>query len=351
MISNAMFYRQDTQATTNKAGVLMKIGPIEFTLTQLWISFIGTMIVLPVNLLIVTLFRKAKYSQRALITHQIRERKRRCKSGTNDEQNEKTNRFVVTSCSFAHTNRKSRLDIRFFSKGKYRLARSKQTSDDNPIERIAAIPSIEDKTRTFPHWTIYIAWSCKCHIEPSIIVSVRRRLVIMLSILTCAFFIILYSLEWGAKRANEWLITMLLSFGQSILVIDPIKVFFITAIISFLIRRPYDDETLDFNDPFTGTLLSNESALDGDLHAIYNDARIKGSRRADRSARCSLFRTCRYRAATSCTSLQSSSDRFQSDVARTRTTSPRNTHGRNHTRDRHLHLFHHCASLSLVSST
>lgn len=69
MISNAMFYRQDTQATTNKAGVLMKIGPIEFTLTQLWISFIGTLIVLPVNLLIVTLFRKAKYSQRTLIAH------------------------------------------------------------------------------------------------------------------------------------------------------------------------------------------------------------------------------------------------------------------------------------------
>ena len=49
MISNAMFYRQDTQATTNKAGVLMKIGPIEFTLTQLWISFIGTLVVIPIK--------------------------------------------------------------------------------------------------------------------------------------------------------------------------------------------------------------------------------------------------------------------------------------------------------------
>lgn len=100
MISNAMFYRQDTQATANKAGVLMKIGPIEFTLTQLWISFIGTMIVLPVNLLVVTLFRKAKYSQRTLISHQLKETKRRKKMLENDEQTEETKRFEFDSIRF-----------------------------------------------------------------------------------------------------------------------------------------------------------------------------------------------------------------------------------------------------------
>jgi hypothetical protein len=95
MISNAMFYRQDTQATANKAGVLMKIGPIEFTLTQLWISFIGTLIVLPVNLIIVTLFRKAKYSQKTLITHYLKENKRRRKKSLEkDEQYQKTTKFV-----------------------------------------------------------------------------------------------------------------------------------------------------------------------------------------------------------------------------------------------------------------
>jgi hypothetical protein len=67
--------------------------------------------------------------------------------------------------------------------------------------------------------------------------------------------------------------TMFLSFGQSIFVIDPLKVFVVTAIISFLIRRPYDDETLDFNDPFTGTLLSNNNITDDD---VYNDSHVKG---------------------------------------------------------------------------
>ena len=83
-------------------------------------------------------------------------------------------------------------------------------------------------------------------------------------------------MEWGAKRANEWLITMMLSFGQSILVIDPLKVFLITAIISFLIRRPYDDETLDFNDPFTGALISNNNTAEKDGDENYNDMKVKG---------------------------------------------------------------------------
>jgi hypothetical protein len=50
--------------------------------------------------------------------------------------------------------------FRFFSKAKYRLTHSR-TLQDEEVERIAAIPSFEDKTRTLPHWTIYIAWSRK----------------------------------------------------------------------------------------------------------------------------------------------------------------------------------------------
>ena len=69
---------------------------------------------------------------------------------------------------------------------------------------------------------------------------------------------------------------MLLSFGQSILVIDPMKVFLITAIISFVIRKPYDDETLDFNDPFTGTLVSNNSIAENEEGDLYNETHVKG---------------------------------------------------------------------------
>ncbi|CAF4402568.1 unnamed protein product [Rotaria socialis] len=228
MISNAMFYRQDTQTMTNKSGVLLKIGPLEFTLTQVLISFFGTLVVLPINIIIITLFRKAKYSQKTLVTYQLKKAKYQNKSYESNEQHKKT--------------------ISFFSKTKSCCNNSKL--DQEEIERINAIPSIEDKTRTLPHWLVYVAW-----------------ILVILSILTSSFFVILYSLEWGAQRANEWLITMMLSFGQSILIIDPLKVFLITAILSCLIRRPYNDETLDFDDPFTGALLAHNNLT----HVDYND--------------------------------------------------------------------------------
>jgi hypothetical protein len=41
------------------------------------------------------------------------------------------------------------------------LKHSKKSDEEDEIERIGAIPSVEDKTRTLPHWTIYIAWGCK----------------------------------------------------------------------------------------------------------------------------------------------------------------------------------------------
>ena len=63
--------------------------------------------------------------------------------------------------------------FRFFSKAKYRLTHSR-TLEDEEVERIAAIPSFEDKTRTLPHWIIYIAWSRKFF-------SLSRRCVMNLS--------------------------------------------------------------------------------------------------------------------------------------------------------------------------
>jgi hypothetical protein len=58
MIANAMFYRAEDNKTQT-AGVI-QLGPIKFTMTQLYTSFISTLIVVPVNLIIVTIFRKAK---------------------------------------------------------------------------------------------------------------------------------------------------------------------------------------------------------------------------------------------------------------------------------------------------
>ena len=45
-----------------------------------------------------------------------------------------------------------------------------------------------------------------------------------LGVVSSAFFVILYSMQWGASKANAWLVSFLLSFVQNAFFADPIKV-------------------------------------------------------------------------------------------------------------------------------
>ena len=58
-----------------------------------------------------------------------------------------------------------------------------------------------------PYWCVYIAW-----------------FLVALSITVSAFFTILYSFEWGREKSTAWLTAFLLSFVESIILIQPVKV-------------------------------------------------------------------------------------------------------------------------------
>ena len=59
-----------------------------------------------------------------------------------------------------------------------------------------------------PYWVKYVAWF----------------LVFAIWFL-CAFFIMLYSMEWGKNKSEEWVTTFLLSFCESVFCLDPVKVY------------------------------------------------------------------------------------------------------------------------------
>jgi len=58
-----------------------------------------------------------------------------------------------------------------------------------------------------PYWCVYVAW-----------------VLVALSILVSAFFTILYSFEWGREKSTAWLTAFLLSFFESVVFIQPLKV-------------------------------------------------------------------------------------------------------------------------------
>lgn len=141
MISNAMFYGKD------EAVEQIRIGPIKFALSSIYISFIGVILTFPVILTITMIFKKSKWQ---------------------DEIND---------------------------------------SDKENVDSFKAHKK-----------------EIKCRLPPRCLYA--AYIIVALSIVVSGFFVILYSMEWGKEKSEEWLKTFFLSLLESLLVVDPIKVCF-----------------------------------------------------------------------------------------------------------------------------
>jgi len=241
MIANAMFYKADSPNSGKQA---IQVGPIKFTLSQLFTSIVSTMIVVPVNVIIVTLFRKAKMVHHGVMpvkTSQNVAKQRHWR------QNIQSIEFESSQSHFnsAETPDRESVDmmrnkksfgglLNIFSKNK--TVEYKRESRQDELNR--------KRGRTLPHWVIYISWTL-CFV----------------STIVPAFFVILYSMQWGKERSNAWLTSIGLSFFQSLLVVDPLKVFIVTALITFIMRKPQEDtedSPVDSGDPFVNAIVNKD---------------------------------------------------------------------------------------------
>ena len=57
MLANAMFYQTDDSSSS---GNQVQAGPLVFSVKQLWIGFVSCLVVLPVNLFIIYIFRNVR---------------------------------------------------------------------------------------------------------------------------------------------------------------------------------------------------------------------------------------------------------------------------------------------------
>ncbi|XP_068684513.1 polycystin-1-like protein 2 [Montipora foliosa] len=146
MITNAMFYNFGTPP-----GDAMQIGPLKVSLTQIKIGIQSSIVAIPVNVLVVSIFRNVKPSE------------------TGDEETK--------------------------------------------------------PKRCLPHWFLFVAW-----------------FICTMATLTSATFILFYSLMWGAETSNEWLVSVMVSFFQDVIVMQPIKVLIVASILSVLIKKPPEQE-------------------------------------------------------------------------------------------------------------
>ncbi|KAL3876144.1 hypothetical protein ACJMK2_034016 [Sinanodonta woodiana] len=189
MISNAMYFNPNPNYEST-AGI--KLGPFRFTLQQLYVSTISSLIPTSVMTVVIILFKKSR---------------RRNKK--------KSSKAKPKSC----------YKLRIMDK--WMNSKKKESIELEKHVIVRGYPTFTGCH--LPSWFLYIAWFLS-----------------ILAVVLSAFFIMLYSMQWGKQKSEEWLLSFILSFLESALFIDPFKVLFLAAVISILFTIARDgDLTLD----------------------------------------------------------------------------------------------------------
>ena len=181
MVANAMFYELGSE----QQSLQIQFGPINFNWTQLMIGIQSSLVIVPVNLLIITIFRYTKPKAYKIDANSNSKRKRKCR---------------------------------------------------------------------LPHWFLYVAYTLA-----------------LLTSLTGAAFTMFYSMIWGKEKSNKWITSVIVSLVQDIFFVQPLKVIIVASLLSFLFRRPPEED----RDEVHSDDISEATNEDTDLHNKENMSDVK----------------------------------------------------------------------------
>jgi len=177
MIASCMFY--NTGGRGEDPTYILYIGSLKVDLKQMVIGLQSSLIVFPVNLILIQIFRKVRPDD----PNQNTEKAEDITEGFEDVCDDKDDDF----------------------------------EDEKKKKK-------KEKKGLHPRWR-YLAWT-----------------VCALSTVASATFTVFYSLDWGAELANKWLTAFVLSFFQSVLLIQPVKVIFAAVVFALIIKKPIENE-------------------------------------------------------------------------------------------------------------
>ncbi|XP_061191553.1 uncharacterized protein LOC133199700 [Saccostrea echinata] len=117
------------------------------------------------------------------------------------------------------------------SKSSYHLSRissrkrsttsEKYTSTDTDVPINVDLTSTFDTEVTlFPKWVLYFAW-----------------FLLFASAAVSSFFLLLYSIQWGKEKSTRWLIKFILSFLESIFIVDPGKIILMALMVALFLKN------------------------------------------------------------------------------------------------------------------
>ena len=172
MLANAMFYQVGDESST---GTSVHVGPFSFSIKQLSIGITSSLVVLPVNVLIVTFFRKARPAE--------------AKPSLDKDQDPhgQSMKYEVSG-------------ERVKEKGKDSETHNEEDEDKTKDNK-------KKKKKTLPHYFVYISYG-----------------LVFIACTVSATFTVFYGLTFGKEKSEGWLSSMMISFWQDVLISQPLKV-------------------------------------------------------------------------------------------------------------------------------
>ncbi|XP_066269369.1 polycystin-1-like protein 2 [Branchiostoma lanceolatum] len=218
MVASAMWYRPSDGAGGQNA---LRIGPVTLSVTTLYISFMTTLTVFPINFIIVRLFRKTRRNLNAVVPDDDEEEEEESTSTSQDDV------VVITSSppimADAGCQTEDNDVIVYDIDEECGMECEVEEEEKNGAEQSSM--EVARKKTGLPPWCIYIAWFLAFSVA-----------------FVSSFFVVLYSLEWGYKKSEEWFTSFAMSFFQSAFVFEPAKVILITSFLTYLRRKPADED-------------------------------------------------------------------------------------------------------------
>ena len=176
----------------------------------------SALLTVPVNILIATLFRKAAPTPPKWDV--IQRLKSKCKkqkqpstidaekntkqSDSEQRKNSKTNNSAISFSSLR--------DLTEQNKSARSNTASNQTVTPNGglvKDEVAEDRQRPIRVKLWPWWCRLVAW-----------------VLIVITVVTSAFFVLLYSVSWGPEKSQAWLLSFLFGFFQDVIIIQPFKV-------------------------------------------------------------------------------------------------------------------------------
>nr|KAG5695087.1 hypothetical protein BaRGS_015063 [Batillaria attramentaria] len=261
MMADAMFYQTGGENGDSQSGSV-EVGPVKLTMQELYVSFISSLIILPLNLVIDQLFRRSRPK-----THKVDagflqsssrpptragsashgsvragkspgvsdifvvdggETRKNEPKATEDCDGEDGKDNDADSCESGKKNNKNNTTRKAANNRPADEVQDTENSDkkEEKTDR-SGEKSVKPKRGKLllPHWCVYVAWA----------------LVLFVSGVS-TFITFSYSMEWGRDKSIAWLSAMLLSVGQSVMLVQPVKIVVLALVMAWVCKKPQEEE-------------------------------------------------------------------------------------------------------------